>query len=303
MLLLLSVIVAAGFCAALLGIVSWIVFAIGIRSSSDKNMVFGKGKSAGSGTTVGYEWLADIREVCLNQDDGVSLCGYAYCGSAGANWIICIHGYGGSACNMAGYMDHFICRGYNVLAIDLRGHGRSGGGYYGLGVLDREDILKWVQYLKDVSPGSGVILFGISMGGAAALMAGASAQNGIAGVISDSAPSDFISMFRRILGRRLHFLTEPVINLVSLYTRMLAGYRLQSASALDSIRRITVPVLLIHGAADGFVPSCNMDALFEACRSEKEKYLCPNAEHTKALRSNPDAYWEVVDRFLQIHGT
>jgi pimeloyl-ACP methyl ester carboxylesterase len=300
--LLLSITVTAGFCAVVLGIVSWIVFVIGIKASSGKNMVFGKGRSAKNGTTVNYEWMDDICEVSIGLDDRVCLCGYAFCGHTRANWIICIHGYSGCASNMADYMDHFIGQGYNVLAIDLRGHGRSGGAYYGLGVLDQKDILKWVQYLEDVSPESSVILFGISMGGAAALMTGASAQGSVSGVISDSAPSDFVSMFRRILSGKLYFLTEPVIGLVSIYTRILAGYWLRSASALDSIRRIAVPVLLIHGETDGFVPSSNMDALFEACQAQREKYLCPNADHTKALRTNPEAYWGIVDRFLQQHG-
>lgn len=285
-------------CAISVGIISWIVFVIGIRASSDKEIVFGKGKT-GRQVPSFYDWQDRIREVQILTDSGDKLFGYEYRNSVDTHWVICIHGYNGRASNMAPYMDHFIRQGANVLAVDLRGHGRSGGKYYGLGVLDRDDILKWVQYLKRVSPGSKVILFGISMGGAAALMAGACVECGVSGVISDSAPSDFVSMFRRILGGKLKLLTVPVISLVSVYTRVLAGYWLQSASALDSIQRISVPVLLIHGAEDGFVPPVSMDILYDACRALKEKYLCPNADHTKAFRENPDYYWEIVERFLQ----
>ena len=297
--ILLSLATAAVLCAAFLSFAAWIVFVIGIKASSSKGVVFGKNKSTLRQAPVAYEWVDRIRQVHIHPSAGGSLCGYEYRGGTGADWVICIHGYSGCAANMAGYMDHFICRGYNVLAIDLRGHGRSGGKYYGLGVLDRDDILEWVQYLKRASPGSKVILFGISMGGAAALMAGACVECGVSGVISDSAPSDFVSMFRRILGGKLKLLAGPVIGVVSVYTRILAGYWLRSASALDSIRRITIPVLLIHGAADGFVPPSTLDTLFTACRSQKEKYLCPDADHTKALQTNPDLYWEIVDRFLQ----
>ena len=297
--LILSVGITAALCAILLLLAAWIVFVIGIKAHSNKSVVFGKPRSADRQMAQAYNWTERVQIVQIQSDDGLQLWGYEYRHNNSADWVICIHGYSGCASNMAGYMDHFIRLGYNVLAVDLRGHGHSSGKYYGLGVLDRGDILQWVRYLKRASPGSKVILFGISMGGATALMAGACVQGGVSGVISDSAPADFTSMFRRILGGKLRLLTEPVISLVSAYTRVLAGYWLESASALDSIQRIAVPVLLIHGAADGFVLPSDLEALFAACRSQKEKYLCPNAEHTKALQTNPDQYWEIVDRFLQ----
>lgn len=49
------------------------------------------------------------------------------------------------------YMDHLVKLGYNILVVDLRGHGRSEGKYYGLGYLDQFDIAEWIDYATNKS--------------------------------------------------------------------------------------------------------------------------------------------------------
>ena len=66
--------------------------------------------------------------------------------------------------------DYRTC-GFNVLMADNRAHGDSGGRYVGMGWLDHVDYLRWISPLVGtVGPDARIVLHGISMGGATALL-------------------------------------------------------------------------------------------------------------------------------------
>ena len=81
--------------------------------------------------------------------------------------IVVAHGWHENSRLMARYIKMFHQLGYNVLAPDGRGSGRSGGKYLSFGWLDRLDYVKWIHQIID-REGSNVEigLFGVSMGGA-----------------------------------------------------------------------------------------------------------------------------------------
>ncbi|MBE6718472.1 MAG: alpha/beta hydrolase [Ruminococcaceae bacterium] len=286
--------------ALLIIVGSYVIFCIAIKSASAKETVFGKehAKEEVPKNNVEFPWLEQVTYVTVRSKDGLILSGYEYINNVSAKWIICIHGYSGNASNMAIYMDHFIRLGHNVLSVDLRGHGRSEGKYYGLGYLDQYDIAQWIDYTKQKSPHSQVILFGISMGGATALMSSAYASEEVSFVVTDSVPTDFMSMFTRILYGKLGFLTPLVIDIISLYCRIFAGYWLKDASPISIVSEIEVPTLFIHGQADGFVPVTMGNKLYDKCVAPKQKLIIENADHTGAVHINPELYWNTIEAFL-----
>ena len=85
-------------------------------------------------------------------------------------WVIVIHGYTGQGSGMTGFAQRFTARGYNVLMVDLRGHGKSEGNYVGMGIHDRLDIVDWINYLIEKDSERKIMLFGISMGAATTMM-------------------------------------------------------------------------------------------------------------------------------------
>jgi pimeloyl-ACP methyl ester carboxylesterase len=81
----------------------------------------------------------------------------------------------------------FLVRGgYNVLAIDLRGHGESGGTIVSPGLLETRDILGAIRYIRSRGDNEPVALLGVSYGAVASLIAAAQSSE-IAAVISDGA--------------------------------------------------------------------------------------------------------------------
>ncbi|CAH0247394.1 2-succinyl-6-hydroxy-2, 4-cyclohexadiene-1-carboxylate synthase [Peribacillus simplex] len=89
----------------------------------------------------------------------------------GHKWAIVVHGYTGKNHQMIRWVRNFHENGYNVLAPDLRGHGKkSERDYIGMGWDDRKDMLLWIKQITDKDPQADIALFGISMGGAIVMM-------------------------------------------------------------------------------------------------------------------------------------
>lgn len=246
-----------------------------------------------------YSWLSCVEEISIEAQDGISLCGYFVKQNSDAPWVVLVHGYKGSASRMAKYFDHLYCNGYNVLAVDLRGHGNSGGPWIGLGFLDKDDIHCWVEWIKKTENRPTIILYGTSMGGAASLIYGGCNGESISGIISDCAPSDMSQVICRVLSHRLGWLHKIIYPLLSKFTQLFAGFPLSGAAAIQYAGKVSVPVLFIHGREDGFVPSYMAEALFQAVNAEKHIVIIDEADHMQSVVVAPRKYWASVDAFLQ----
>ena len=81
----------------------------------------------------------------------------------------------------------FLVRGgYDVLLIDLRGHGESGGSITSPGLLEARDVLGALRYIRSRADRKPIVVLGVSYGAVACLIAAAQSSD-IAAVISDGA--------------------------------------------------------------------------------------------------------------------
>jgi len=104
--------------------------------------------------------------------------------NAGTRDIFFIHMSWGGAWAFDLYMDYFAHHGHNTHALDLRGHGKSGGTVEGTSM---QDYVNDVKDAIDTLPLENPIVVGHSMGGLVALMY--SAQHGSSGTVSiDGSP-------------------------------------------------------------------------------------------------------------------
>ena len=118
-------------------------------------------------------WLAEtkIESVSVRSDDGLQLKGSVInVDEESHRWVIVIHGYTLNKEAMNDYAYYYAQRGYHLLLPDLRAHGESEGEYFGMGWLDRKDIPKWINLIISRDPEAEIILHGVSMGAAAAMM-------------------------------------------------------------------------------------------------------------------------------------
>ena len=187
-------------------------------------------------------------------------------------WAIVVHGYGGSGKLMSDKSKYFYDMGYNVLIPDLRGHGKSEGDYIGMGWKDRLDIISWINFIIKENPNAEIVLHGTSMGAATVLMtSGENLPSNVKAIVADCAYTSAWDEFSYQLETYLKVPSYYILNVTNMVTKLKAGYSLKEASALECVKKATVPILYIHGDKDKFVPYSMMDKLYDATNSPKEK--------------------------------
>lgn len=255
------------------------------------------------GIRAGRERLGERpqEEVSVMSGDGLRLCGTFFPCEGSDRAVVCFHGYTSEGLNdfssIAGF---YLEKGWSVLMVDERAHGRSGGTYIGFGCLDRYDALLWIRYMKErLGPDCRLVLHGISMGGAAVLMtAGLKLPKQVKAVIADCAFTSAWEVFSHVLKTMYHMPSFPIMQIADRMARKEAGYGLDECNAREEVKKAQVPILFIHGGGDTFVPCSMAYELYDACRSKKELFVVPGAGHAESYYKDRKGYEEAVNRLL-----
>ncbi|PIC86243.1 alpha/beta hydrolase [Sporosarcina sp. P20a] len=246
-----------------------------------------------------------FEEKHMTSRDGLDLMGYYLpAKQPSEKLVILTHGYLGHAKQMGLYGQYYYEElGYNIFMPNARGHGKSGGDYYGFGWPDRLDLIDWTKLLTGkIGTNTQVIYHGLSMGAATVLMAsGEDLPKQVKAIIADSPYQSVYQLFAYQLNRMFHLPAFPLLDNMSLLTSTRAGYSLKEADALSAVQRATVPILYIHGNADTFVPTEMTKELYEKTRSKAELFLVDDANHGEAFVMDQEAYERKVDDFLKTH--
>lgn len=216
--------------------------------------------------------------------------------------VICFHGYTSQGMSdFTGLTDYYFKRGYAMLHPDARAHGSSEGKYIGFGCLDRKDALGWIEWAIDkCGEDVEIILHGISMGGATVLMAsglGLPAQ--VKGIISDCGFTSPKEVFTHVLKTMYHLPSFPVMQGAEIMNRRLAGYGMDECNAKREVAKAKVPVLLIHGSKDTFVPTRMCKEIYDCCTSPKKMLIVDGASHGESYYKDMKAYEAALDEFTK----
>ncbi len=242
-----------------------------------------------------------FEEVMVQAQDGISLYGRYYHVRDGAPLEILFHGYKSHAfrdCSGG----HALSRkmGFNALVVDQRAHGKSGGNTICFGIMERYDAEKWIRYAnKRFGSETPIILSGLSMGAATVLMAaGLDLPGNVACVVADSpysAPSAIIRKVCADVGYPVA-LSMPFVHLGA---RLFGRFKLNETTAKDAVKKAKVPILLIHGEDDRFVP-CSMSVEIAVhCASPVTVHTFPDAGHGLCYMTDPRRYERIVYDFLR----
>lgn len=214
-------------------------------------------------------------------------------------WVILVHGYGRNQGFVWDYASEYIRRGYHVLTPDLRASGASEGKYLTMGVKESDDILLWAEEIARRDGTARIVLHGISMGAATVMMAAAKHPGNLTAVVEDCGYTSAYDMFTAQLEKLFGLPEFPVMRCVDIVSRLKTGVSVSEAAPIESVARVEVPMMFIHGDADGLTPCAMMDLLYEASSAPvREKLLVPGAGHAKSRGTDPDAYFRRVFDFL-----
>lgn len=249
-----------------------------------------------------HNWLLghDFQDVYIRSFDGLKLHGYWVPAKNPRGTVLLAHGYRSTALLDLGFaFEFYYSRGFNLLIPQQRCHGESQGKFITFGVKESKDMLSWIRYHNDVFGEKPMLLNGISMGASSLLyLADEKLPDNVKGIVADcgfTSPKDIISeVYKRII----HLPVIPTLWAVEFFTRVLAGFSLEEKDTRKSLAKSMLPVLLIHGKNDGFVP-CQMSVdAYNACEGVKELLIIDNADHGLSFLVDTTKYVCTVDRFI-----
>ena len=251
---------------------------------------------------IGYASSIEFEEIYIKSYDGTSLYGRYYHTKDGAPMQILFHGYKGSPMrDFCGGLLLALKSGFNVILVDQRAHGKSGGNTICFGVKERYDVLAWVEYANKRFGEMLIFLTGISMGGATVLMASElNLPKNVVGIIADcpySSPSEIIKIFCRNMG-----MPPKIVYPFAYLGAMLFGrFILNKSSAYEATKNTNLPILLMHGEDDSFVPCWMSRKIYDACKSEdKFLYIFKGADHGLSYMSDNAKYESAYNDFISL---
>ena len=240
-------------------------------------------------------------EVNIRSRDGINLHARYYHNRDGAPVEIQIHGYRGHPLrDFCGGIRDSKARGHNLILVDQRAHGGSGGKAISFGIKERYDCLDWINYATErFGEDTPIILIGISMGASTVLMAsGLSLPDSVKVIMADCPFSSPEAIIRKVIKdmKLPHRIAFPFVRVGGM---IFGGFDVCSASALDAVKSSKTPTLLIHGESDSFVPFEMGKALYDNLGSEKKAFLpVAGADHGTSYFLDMERYLGVVEEFI-----
>ena len=219
----------------------------------------------------------DAEELRLRTSDGVELHGWWIHGD-GKRILVWFHGNAGNISHRLDNARQLVQRfGLDLLLVDYRGYGRSGGspeeaGLY-LDGLASYDAAREAGFSSEQ-----VIPFGRSLGAAVAI--DVSVTRPVGAVVLESP-----------------FLSAPALAraVYPFVPAFLVRTQFDNRAKIDRVR---APLLILHGDRDEIVPLAHGMELFERASAPKRFHLIAGAGHNDTYVAGGEAYWTAWQRFL-----
>ena len=219
--------------------------------------------------------------------------------------LIFLHGFTENRLVGLNYLNLYLNSGFNLLLVDSRAHGESGGDSVTWGVYEKYDLDQWVDWVRNKFPHGSIGIHGISMGAATALLHAEMNESNkrVQFYVADSSYSDLNTLLALQMEQRLQLpgnispqVLLPYINAVA-YLK--SRFTFDQASPLRAVRNVTTPILYIHGEADKLVPASMSQDLYLATKGPCQINTFPSADHVSSFFNDRYRYRAVVQNFTR----
>jgi len=263
-------------------------------SKSDRELFFSENAKA-------VEWFNTLqREEVFVTNNGLKLHG-VYIDQKSDKSVILIHGYAAKLKYRIQDAPFYYKQGFNILLIDLRTHGDSGGKYITLGKYESLDLLKWIEWLNQRTNNSKIVLDGVSMGAATVLCA--TALDLPANVVFAVSDCSYTTMRDLELAIYVRFILLPdwlVIGLLELYAHRWGKFSFYKNGPIDCVKKAKIPILFIHGQGDKLIPPAMTNKLYENCTSKKMLLKIPKAGHAMSFCYDRQKCNDAILKFIDL---
>lgn len=248
-------------------------------------------------------WLRahQAQDIYIESFDGLKLHGHWIPAENAKGTVLLAHGYRSTKLvDFCPVFDYYHRLGMNILVPDQRSHGESEGIFITFGVKESQDMLSWLAMHNSRYGACPVILSGISMGASTMLyLADRKLPDNVRGIVADcgfTSPREILaSVYREVI----HLPPGPSIWAAEFFARVFAGFSLTERDTRTILRKSHLPVLLIHGMDDGFVPCDMTRQAYAACTGQKQLLLVEGADHGVSVLFDPMRYISMITAFIK----
>jgi pimeloyl-ACP methyl ester carboxylesterase len=286
--------IAAGCAAAAYGTATAYVFrqAFDLKHS---NLFSGKGGTAYLTFTDNEksEWYqhSDVKDEYMSSFDGLNL--HALCMTNHPDdhkWIVLMVGPGAYNHTIMEYLYELDHAGYNILAVDSRGTGKSEGRYTTLGWAEHYDLISWVNYLINMDESARIALLGVSVGAAAVMNAvGDYIPKNVVCAVEEGGFSEIKELLRNGITLAMKADGRILLPGLDLMCRQVLHFSFNDVSTARQLQQAAVPVLFVQGVDSEFVPESMLFDNYYACGSDRELLTKEDAQ---------EDYFGKVEEFL-----
>ena len=242
--------------------------------------------------------------VYITSFDGTKLAARYYHLSDSAALQIQFHGYRSTAVrDFSGGFQLAQKMGRNLLVVDQRASGKSEGTTICFGIKEKYDCLEWTKYALDRFGDIPIMLTGVSMGGATVLMASElDLPENVKCIVSDcpyTSPYEIIARECEKMG----IPSKLGMPFVCLGARLFGNLKHSGEGAEKAVKNTKVPILLVHGEDDDFVPFEMGKRIYEANPEMITFEAFPNAAHGISIIVDTERYEKLYYSLQEKYGT
>ena len=238
-----------------------------------------------------------LNAVQFSSKSGAKIHGWFANGVDGKGVIILMHGVQANRLVMLDRARFLNKNGYSVLLFDFQAHGESIGEHITFGYLESRDAQAAVEFVRSKLPQEKIGVIGVSMGGAAFLLAQPKldVDAAVLEMVYPAIEQATSNRLKLYLGNWAGIFTP----LLTWQLKPRLGIGVNDLRPIDCAGLITIPKLFIAGEKDEHTTLEESETLFKAASKPKELWIIPNAKHTDAYALTKAEYEQRVLSFFE----
>ena len=219
--------------------------------------------------------------------------------NANAPVVLYLHGTRWSLTGQVFRLEQLRDFGFSVLAIDYRGFGKSDGDLPSEKTVYEDAHAAWNWLVTQQPDPARRFIYGHSLGGAVAvdLAASLSENDAPSPKAPAAAPQRSIQAGGLIIESTFTTLADMAREVT--YSWVPVGLLLsQKFDSMSKMAKVKMPVLVVHGAADRYVPSRFSQQLYDVATAPKKLLLVEGGSHNNSMRAGADQYRQALDQLF-----
>lgn len=212
--------------------------------------------------------------------------------------VMLFHGYSSEKSGLLPEARRFHDLGHEVIMVDFPGHGDAPGHQTSLGIREAATVAAVVEWMRKQAPARTIMVYGHSMGGAAAMRAVARHGAKPDGMIVESVFDDLLQAIRFRFAL-MSVPSFPLAEMLLFWGSVQLGANGFEHDVVAYARQVDVPVLVAHGGHDRRAPVAGARAVYDALPGKKDWLLIEAAGHVNPCLADEARWSGAVREFIE----